>query len=775
MIKLEIVGSSLHITNGTTKVDVIPTNIIGLESISLYSGTPIVEFFNLNVGKNENLFKAELSTLIDLNDAPYTVASFIQWYSENLGFNIAAATALTTLDAKVIANQEDILNLEEGAILGLKQYNTLALLPATGILNTSYKVTNDTSNNGYYHWDGVAYVKDADLVSNVIEKSNTSDAISGQSVYPLTELAYNTENIKSGTEFGLFDYSTYTSWKVTTYDLGTNKGLKITNPSDNFIDTGKFINNNIYSVTLTAKALTTNASYFGIGIKNGSDWGGIMYRGSNGALSLLDYYSSLFVSGAGLGSTTTYAIGDTVSVRLILKSKTTYIQTAVNGVWKKEVQLPSATRINWGGEIVLAIRGASTWDNLVLEVSDINNYSEEVFVSTSGDDTNNGTFKNPLLTISEAIFKTQGKGKITLLDGDYFDSDFNFSSGIKLVGDNGSNCRLINGTRFNSATLVGGYTKVYEVAYATTLNSGYNLWQHDINDEETEILVSERHPLHKGLTHRLQSTKCTWLNSLAELESSNTERSYFYWSVGTLYFTIVSGSNLIDNPIVIPDTTNYGQTLAADFQYRNVHIENIDFLYKSVSLSGTSFKINNSSVQFSGSYFGWQYGNSIGGKFTKCRASGINYNLGVGGDGFNGTTLIPIHTFSRATIITQEECWANDCEDEGDSLHGYSENIINSGLYEYNGSGGITPASGGHTTVNNSIIRKNGLGLIVSGTPLDNGESTCLLANSCLVIDNTTNVLGNDGVSKLITLINCISVNGAFPTININKYGCIDE
>lgn len=67
---------------------------------------------------------------------------------------------------------------------GIKPYETKALLPTTGATNTSYKVTNDptSSNNGYYHWNGSVYVKDANLANGVIESGNV-DAVSGDKVY----------------------------------------------------------------------------------------------------------------------------------------------------------------------------------------------------------------------------------------------------------------------------------------------------------------------------------------------------------------------------------------------------------------------------------------------------------------------------------------------------------------------------------------------------------------------------------------------------------------
>ena len=72
---------------------------------------------------------------------------------------------------------------DKGNATGLNSYATKASLPTTGTLTTSYKVTSDpvVSNNGYYRWNGSAYVKDYDLVNGVIESGNL-EAVSGGAV-----------------------------------------------------------------------------------------------------------------------------------------------------------------------------------------------------------------------------------------------------------------------------------------------------------------------------------------------------------------------------------------------------------------------------------------------------------------------------------------------------------------------------------------------------------------------------------------------------------------
>ena len=97
------------------------------------------------------------------------------------------------LELTKFSNTARIDNIEDNQYSGVITYETLLELPTTGVVNTSYKVTNDnvlSSNNGYYHWNGSAYIKDADLVLNEIDKTNTSDGVSGRAVALHSDLMY---------------------------------------------------------------------------------------------------------------------------------------------------------------------------------------------------------------------------------------------------------------------------------------------------------------------------------------------------------------------------------------------------------------------------------------------------------------------------------------------------------------------------------------------------------------------------------------------------------
>ena len=87
-----------------------------------------------------------------------------------------------TGDAQDLKDEIDSINFEN-----LKTYQTLADLNAVAspTVNDSAIVANDgtATNNGYYGYDGAAWVKNAELFESVVEESNTSKGVNGKAVY----------------------------------------------------------------------------------------------------------------------------------------------------------------------------------------------------------------------------------------------------------------------------------------------------------------------------------------------------------------------------------------------------------------------------------------------------------------------------------------------------------------------------------------------------------------------------------------------------------------
>jgi hypothetical protein len=377
------------------------------------------------------------------------------------------------------------------------------------------------------------------------------------------------------------------------------------------------------------------------------------------------------------------------------------------------------------------------------------NKKQEVFISTLGNDsTGTGTEQNPFLTYGKAAQLVSENGNVICKEGDYLlSSGLNISTNI--LAKSGERVRFIFGTKFTTATLEGGYTKVYSTPYATAINASNYLWQHDIEDVDTEILSSERHPLHRGKTYRLSSTRIYPASSIAEIEST-TDRLMWFADGTKLYFSKSSGSDLTVNPIIIPSGT--GLTLQG-----NSDLLNISCLYAPIITNGRKSNCKYLSVGFTNSAGSLVYDNTIGLEFENCEF------FGCLNDGANGHSATPNKTFSNVTSAIFKDCWFHDNSDDGESCHEYSQTTHYGSLVEYNGNG-ITPASGGHSVCHNCTARRNGnnawsvgqegTGFSAQGTPIDGGASTDVWCYGCF---SENNGVGFKAQNEGNTFVNCIS------------------
>jgi hypothetical protein len=153
-LTVDIPGDDDHLSDHKSKVFINKTNVADEYLIS-----------SPKIGDRKVL----LTDLVDINDVAFNLTTWTDFYTANTGFDDASV-----IGAQVKINTLDITNLQDNQVTGVVTYSTLALLPVTGVLLTSYKVTNDPNpiNIGYYHWSGSIYIKDG----------NTDDGIVGNKV-----------------------------------------------------------------------------------------------------------------------------------------------------------------------------------------------------------------------------------------------------------------------------------------------------------------------------------------------------------------------------------------------------------------------------------------------------------------------------------------------------------------------------------------------------------------------------------------------------------------
>jgi hypothetical protein len=300
----------------------------------------------------------------------------------------------------------------------------------------------------------------------------------------------------------------------------------------------------------------------------------------------------------------------------------------------------------------------------------------QIFVSTTGDNTTgNGTINFPYRNVSKAtdaasLIFYKG-GTIYMRAGDYVGEVLptaltqTLKNKIKLKAYNNEVVRIIQGQVINAATLESGYTKVYKSNTSVPVNaSNYQLWQHDIADTNSAIVLANRQPEHGFLTHRLSSTRIPKAANLAAIEAASTP---MWFNIGTdVYFSIVSGSNIATNSIIVPSVT---PIYSSNYE----SIEGITLLYSGFT-ANTEITYKNCSSLFTNIYAfsGIAGANSI---MDNCRGGGA-YE-----DAFNYAGLS-----GKAKEIN---CWGHDNGDEASSAHDLFTIDREGGLYEYNASYGI--------------------------------------------------------------------------------------
>ncbi len=384
-----------------------------------------------------------------------------------------------------------------------------------------------------------------------------------------------------------------------------------------------------------------------------------------------------------------------------------------------------------------------------------------MYVSASGSDDNPGTSYLPVATVDKAL--ALGAKTVRVMGGKYYqrinllNSSFPEVSIVKDEIDKAVTFYEPNCLLTDSASLLDGYTRVLTSSVSASLSAN-NLWiyQEGVADEDTLISDSERQPEQRGLTYRCRDTKIvkctaeTLEGALTEIESSEAYK--WFINSGTLYFTCPEDVS-VTNPIVA--SLNHG--LFDNTAEKQINMCGIDVKYMYINVSGTiGSNISNCSVN---NVFGdgcFRYDSAVGVTFTKCEA-GRCLGTSTTGDGFNAHSSNTGNADAHQTTAVLIDCWSHDNNDEGYSDHERCETTVIGGVFEHNGNGGLTPASGSHCSCYNVISQSNGDGFSVIN-PAAEAEG---------------------GVGSQFNCFNCVSINNAYTGYKalsegnkINLFGC---
>ncbi|MCJ7930967.1 hypothetical protein [Aeromonas sp. LsrichE-8G] len=347
----------------------------------------------------------------------------------------------------------------------------------------------------------------------------------------------------------------------------------------------------------------------------------------------------------------------------------------------------------------------------------------EVYVSTTGVDTNLGTSSSPVLTFSKAAKLLGGRGTIRVKDdGVYPVQSISGAdlSNITIVSNSKTKPHIRAGTRQQGFVLTSGETDIYELT--TTDPAAAWIWEGYVNDSTTLITDAEREPQHGGRTHRLEHTKLYKQVSLAALKTAS--RGYYYGS-GKLYIKLAGSYASVAEAYITYSGAN-GLSLTNGV---NVHVQDIVVDFGSISVLGSKNPtlVNMESIGSAGQGI---IGDVARGELRNCRTAGALND----GQNFHNT----VGQVIIGSVWSRFNCWSHDNGDDGESMHEHCVGNTWGGLYEYNADRGAAPSYGSHTSYYNLKTKYNGYG----GTPSNGawGEGIALVGENQETGTNGTSV-----------------------------------
>lgn len=388
--------------------------------------------------------------------------------------------------------------------------------------------------------------------------------------------------------------------------------------------------------------------------------------------------------------------------------------------------------------------------------------------AVNGNDTNPGTTESTALATFAAAFAKTGVDTTIVLIGDTTErlsiKGKSNQRSVRLIGKRGLVNRIICGTKIDTGTLVAGTTNVYQTPLASfPTATQFQLYQHEVFDENTLIPDDERHPLQRGKTYRCDSTKITCVASLDAVKTSEGYTFFYDTDAQMLYVKIKEGTTLATNPVYIPG----GSGISGNDGSVAFEMVNIECWYGSISLR---FCHGGRAIDCAAKYaFGggaWSWEAAIGVELIRCEAARA-FSGSSTGDGFNAHSTTTDPALAKHTVATMIDCWSHDNNDDGYSDHERCETTIIGGLFEYNVKAGLTPAFGCHDTIYNAYCRKqvnNGIALVGGATVAEGGRGSQIFVIGCICENNTNNyyVSGDKSVAdeNFGKFVNCISLNG---------------
>ena len=334
--------------------------------------------------------------------------------------------------------------------------------------------------------------------------------------------------------------------------------------------------------------------------------------------------------------------------------------------------------------------------------------------AVNGSDANDGSRASQLKTFTAAVTLAVQKGyrdtTFILSEGEYRES-FNIASligRVTVIGSNLGETIFDNSYILTNWSAVSGYNGVYSCTHTSTINRYSNAGGVIFEDlhPSRQISNNERHPLQRGLTHRLpftpiyESSETTLSEALADISANGG----WYIDGTTIYMKNSDGSN--------PNTNGYSYKLPrVNFSssmpdVTSAHMVNISWRYG----FRTNFKVpylERRNCSLIGSY-GDGFKDDCYAVSAYMDEVCFCNNDGIQGHGTVTTDWQTLSVRAYTPSCEYIDCWCHDNFDDGLSFHEASKISIRGGLFEHNWDGGIRMSNTNASVVTGAYARYNG-------------------------------------------------------------------
>ena len=384
------------------------------------------------------------------------------------------------------------------------------------------------------------------------------------------------------------------------------------------------------------------------------------------------------------------------------------------------------------------------------------------YVSPAGNDTTGDGSKGlPYLTIAKGVQAALPHGVVVIREGDYTTgASIAGARGMEIMAHPDERVRLMLGTELTPFTKTGGYTNVYQAVldYAPGSPGGF-VWEH--GTPEGLISAADRHPLQRGATHRLPSTRLHLVGGIAAVDAA--PGGAWYWDSGTdtIYIRTPDGSDPRSNSRTYYVPSQSGSGFYGGTGDETVILQGIEAWYPSRGflLSNVGRAELHDCFSLGSRFNGYSFDDTKTVRLWHCRAGGS------GNDGFNGHNNNTNTYDVQLDYISHGE-WSHDNYDDGQSYHENGTCLFYGGLWEYNGDRGIATSYGAHaicyagtSRYNGQIDYTGGEGFCAIAAPEapDSGVGTQMECINCLSVGNLRNYLVSGDANNRLVARQCIS------------------